>query len=145
MARLTVGWFDSWNGDAVFVPYAASGTASFSADGQTLFYTQTPIRSVDEQYWKLSRTAAPCVVQLSSGLWQGTRADGAEASIMFNLDLTMSMSLDTMIYDGSYLLYNGLIEFLAYPQDIVISKDGTRLIIIDFLGNAGEVVELVRG
>jgi hypothetical protein len=141
-------WSDKYIGGTSVMLYFEGGTVSFSPDARQLFLSYMPYDEPEMIFLELHRTAAPSLTQLS-GLWQGRRADGAEASVMFSLDKTVVINTDDRIINGTYLLCGEMLTTHlphgSFKQDVIISKDGTRLIIIDFLGNAGEVVELVRG
>jgi len=110
-------WFEAGGSDLLFAVYLEFFIFTISPDGKAM-----ELISDTGESWTLTKTTKPSMVQLSSGSWEGILPDGSVVIIDYNLDKTVTISIDsngsTSYFAGNYIFSNGwLYKELSQDMD----------------------------
>ena len=99
-------WNESGGSDLLFPAYLEFFIFTISPDGQTM-----ELISDTGEFFLLTKTAKPSMVQLSSGPWEGKLPDGSVVVIDYNLNKTVTISMYSNgsgnHFVGNYIFSNG--------------------------------------
>jgi len=114
---LLASWHEVGGSDLLFGRYFEMFEFFISPDGQTLNLTNE-----ENESWTMTKTTKPSMVQLSSNSWEGVLSDGSVVVIDYNLDKTVTISIEsngtTNYYAGNYIFSNGwLYKELSQDMD----------------------------